>query len=147
MTSGGQKILAPLRLKKRKDFLAAARGPRRHASAFTLQVGVRSDSARPESARPESDRPERHNDAPARFGLTVTKKTFASAVRRNRIRRRLREALRQGAALSAEPGRDYVFVARESALDLPFARLMSDMSAALAAPARERRPKARPPSS
>ncbi len=132
MTSGGQKILAPLRLKKRKDFLAAARGSRRHASAFTLQVGARPDG---------------EIDAPARFGLTVTKKTFASAVRRNRIRRRLREALRQGAALSAEPGRDYVFVARESALDLPFARLMSDMSAALAAPVRERRPKARPPSS
>lgn len=128
MTSGGA---APLRLKKRKDFLAAARGTRHHAAAFVLQVG-----------NPAPDAP---NDAPARFGLTITKKTFASAVRRNRIRRRLREALRQGAALSAPPGRDYVFVARENAIDLPFARLMSDMSAALAAPVRERRPKARPP--
>lgn len=130
MTSGGA---APLRLKKRKEFLAAARGARRHASAFVLQVAPRAEDA------PEI--------APARFGLTVTKKTVPSAVRRNRIRRRLREALRQGAALSAPPGCDYVFVARGSALDLPFARLMSDMSAALAAPARERRPKARPPSS
>lgn len=130
MTSGGA---APPRLKKRKEFLAAARGARRHASAFVLQVVPRAESA-PEAAG-------------ARFGLTVTKKTVPSAVRRNRIRRRLREALRQGAALSAPPGCDYVFVARASALDLPFARLMSDMSAALAAPARERRPKARPPSS
>lgn len=133
MASGGQKkIPPPLRLKKRKDFLAAARGSRRHAAAFVLQVGP-----------PAPDGP---NDAPPRFGLTITKKTFASAVRRNRIRRRLREALRLGAALSAAPGRDYVFVARENAIDLPFARLMSDMSAALAAPERERRPKARPPS-
>ncbi len=130
MTSGGA---APLRLKKRKDFLAAARGARRHASAFVLQVGLPADKTPAE--------------APARFGITVTKKTFASAVRRNRIRRRLREALRLGAALSAPAGRDYVFVARESAIDLPFAQLMSDMSAALAAPVRERRPKARPPSS
>lgn len=130
MTSGGA---APLRLKKRKDFLAAARGARRHAPAFVLQVAPRPDEA------PQA--------APARFGLTVTKKTAPSAVRRNRIRRRLREALRQGAALSATPGCDYVFVAREKALDLPFARLMSEMSAALAAPARERRSKSRPSSS
>ncbi|HMN71093.1 MAG TPA: ribonuclease P protein component [Rhodoblastus sp.] len=129
MTSGGA---APLRLRKRKDFLAAARGSRRHASAFVLQVG--------------NPAPGASEDAPARFGLTVTKKTVPSAVRRNRIRRRLREALRLGAALSAQPGRDYVFVAREAAIDLPFARLMSDMSAALSAPARERRPKARPSS-
>ena len=130
MTTGGA---APLRLKKRKEFLAAARGARRHAAAFVLQVHER--------ARDEADA------GPARFGLTVTKKTVPSAVRRNRIRRRLREALRLGAALSAPPGRDYVFVARESAIDLPFARLMSDMSAALAAPQRERRSKPRPASS
>ena len=129
MTSGGA---APLRLKKRKEFLAVARGARRHASAFVLQVG---------------DTGAEGSESPARFGLTVTKKTFASAVRRNRIRRRMREALRQGAALSAPPGRDYVFVAREGAIDLPFARLMSEMSAALAAPPRERRPKVRPASS
>ena len=133
MASGGQKkIPPPLRLKKRKDFLAAARGSRSHASAFVLQVGPRADEAA-----------ENH---PPRFGLTITKKTVPSAVRRNRIRRRLREALRQGAALSAPPGCDYVFVAREKALDLPFARLMSEMSAALAAPVRERRAKVRPPS-
>jgi len=132
MTSGGA---APLRLKKRKEFLAAARGSRRHASAFVLQANCR-DAAGDEA-----------RDAPARFGLTVAKKTVPSAVRRNRIRRRLREALRQGAALSAPPGCDYVFVARASALDLPFARLMSDMSAALAAPQRERRSKPRPASS
>lgn len=136
MTSGGA---APLRLKKRKEFLAAARGARRHASAFVLQVAPRTEIAPRAEDAPET--------SPARFGLTVTKKTAPSAVRRNRIRRRLREALRQGAALSAPPGCDYVFVARASALDLPFARLMSDMSAALAAPARERRSKPRPASS
>ena len=132
MASGGQKkISPPLRLKKRKEFLAAARGSRRHASAFVLQAASRAEL----------------EPAPARFGLTITKKTVPSAVRRNRIRRRLREALRQGAALSAPPGCDYVFVAREKALDLPFARLMSEMSAALAAPQRERRSKARPATS
>ena len=127
MTSGGA---APLRLKNRKDFLAASRGGRRHAADFVLQVRDRGDAP-----------------APARFGLTITKKTVPLAVRRNRSRRRFREALRHGAALSAALGHDYVFVAREGAVDAPFDRLLSDMSAALAAPPRERRPKSRPVSS
>jgi ribonuclease P protein component len=123
MTTGGA---APLRLKKRSEFLAAGRGARRHARAFVLQVAERAD------------------DGPARFGLTVSKKTAPLSVHRNRIRRRLREALRLGAALSAPPGRDYVIVARTEALAAPFAQLQQDVAAALAAPLRERRPKNRP---
>ena len=66
-----------------------------------------------------------------RFGLTVTKKT-AGAVGRNRIRRRLREALRLGGALAAEKGCDYVFVARRAALTAPFRELASHMAEGLA---------------
>lgn len=121
---------APSKLKNRKDFLAAARGARRHAAHFVLQIRPRGDAA-----------------APPRFGLTVTKKTVPRAVGRNRIRRRFREALRAGAALTAAVGHDYVFVARASAIGAPFEQLKSDMSAALAAPLREKRPKNRPPAS
>lgn len=136
---------APLRLRKRKEFLAAARGWRRHASAFVLQANMRA----PQTDMCEADLRETASSetAPARFGLTIAKKTVSSAVRRNRIRRRLREALRLGAADAAKPGCDYVFVARANALTLPFARLMSDMSAALAAPAQRGRSKVRPASS
>jgi ribonuclease P protein component len=123
MTTGGA---APLRLKTRKEFVAASRGARRHARAFTLQVLSRGD------------------EAPPRFGLTVSKKTSKLSVKRNRIRRRLREALRTGAALSAAAGHDYVLVARLEALTAPFASLSQEIAAALAAPARDRRPRNRP---
>ena len=62
--------------------------------------------------------------ADARFGFTVTKKV-AGAVGRNRIRRRLKEALRVSGALGARPGRDYVFVARRAALDAPLSPKLS----------------------
>ncbi len=122
MTTGGA---APLRLKKRRDFLAAGRGGRRHGRSFVLQAAARED------------------EAPPRFGLTVSKKTSPLAVRRNRIRRRLREALRTGAALSAIPGHDYVLVARIEALAAPFAALREEIAAALAAPPRAGRRKNR----
>ena len=76
-------------------------------------------------------RERRDSHAPARFGFTVTKKV-AGAVGRNRIRRRLREALRLGGALGAKPGRDYVFVARPVALTAPFAELLAQMAEGLA---------------
>jgi ribonuclease P protein component len=123
---------APLRLRTRKEFVAAARGVRRHASSFVLQV------------RPRGDAPENRDSAPARFGLTVAKKTVPLAVHRNRIRRRLREALRLGAALSGAPGHDYVLIARADALRTPFAQLREEIAVALSAPARDRRPKNRP---
>lgn len=78
-------------------------------------------------------------DAPPRFGLTVTKKV-AGAVGRNRIRRRLREALRIGGALTgdgelggpgglgARAGQDYVIIARREALNAPFADIVSQMA-------------------
>ena len=68
--------------------------------------------------------------AVARVGLTVTKKT-GGAVERNRIRRRLREALRHAKALSTEPETDYVLVARREALTLPFATLVADLETAV----------------
>jgi ribonuclease P protein component len=134
---------APIRLKVRKEFVAASRGARRHASCFTLQIRPRGDA--PAANGPAPDGSATHGSGPARFGLTVTKKTVPLSVHRNRIRRRMREALRLGAALSAAPGHDYVFVAREIALAAPFDQLKTEMSAALAAPIRERRPKNRPP--
>ena len=69
--------------------------------------------------------------APPRFGLTVTKR-LGKAVVRNRIRRRLREALRTGGANEARPGFDYVVIARAAALTRSFASLVADFHQALA---------------
>lgn len=66
----------------------------------------------------------------ARFGFTVTKK-LGGAVVRNRIRRRLKAAVRALDAGAAEPGHDYVIVARAAALDQPFAALAADVARAV----------------
>lgn len=106
----------PETLRRRGDFVRASRGARIAMPAFTVQMATRALT---------------DMEAPARFGLTVTRKV-AGAVGRNRIRRRLREALRLGGALGAKPGRDYVFVARRQALSAPFAELLAQMTEGLA---------------
>jgi ribonuclease P protein component len=106
-----------IRLKRRAQFQRAARGRRSHVEPFVLQ-----------SLR----RPEGEPDVGARFGLTVTRKV-GNAVVRNRIRRRLKEALRLAADLEARPDHDYVLVARIEALARPFEVLMKDLARALRA--------------
>ena len=62
------------------------------------------------------------------MGLTVTKKT-GGAVERNRIRRRLREALRHADALPTDSDTDYVIVARRDTLSIPFQSLIAELRA------------------
>jgi ribonuclease P protein component len=69
---------------------------------------------------------------PARFGFTATKK-LGNAVVRNRIRRRLKEAVRLVAPDHARPDCDYVLIAREAAATRAFAALEKDLVAALTA--------------
>ena len=57
-------------------------------------------------------------------------KRVGNAPVRNRIRRRLREAIRLHGALHARAGTDYVLVGREEALGLPFEALLKDMAGA-----------------
>jgi ribonuclease P protein component len=61
----------------------------------------------------------------------VTKK-IGNAVMRNRIRRRLREAVRVAGETRATPGTDYVLVGRPAALTLEFDRLVADLLSGLA---------------
>lgn len=134
------------RLTRRSQFLAAAKGKRYHAPAFTLQT-VRSNSAGAASrshplgseGRVSTEKVTatgftsgRGCDTPPRIGITVTKKT-GGAVARNRIRRRLREALRGLVPLPARRGHDYVIVARREALAIPFSLLKGSLASALVA--------------
>jgi len=68
---------------------------------------------------------------PPRFGFTVTRK-IGNAVVRNRIRRRLKEAVRLSADDIAAPGTDYVLIGRRAALSLPFDRLITDLRSGMA---------------
>lgn len=101
------------RLRTRPEYLAVASGVRIARPSLVLQAAPAADEA-----------------ALPRFGFTVTKKT-GKAVIRNRIRRRLKEAVRV-AADDAARGVDYVVVGRRGALDLPFSSLLADVAAGLA---------------
>lgn len=106
----------PERLRRRREFLRAAQsGLHQSGRAFKLQAAAR----------------EGGDEAPPRFGFTVTKKV-AGAVGRNRIRRRLKEALRLSGAADALPGYDYVLIARPGALNLPFSELVAQIAETLA---------------
>lgn len=62
-----------------------------------------------------------------RVGYTVTKKTEKSAVRRNRIKRRLRAAAREVLPEVAAEGHDYVLIGRNLTAVRPFAQLTQDL--------------------
>jgi ribonuclease P protein component len=100
------------RLRQRKDFLAAATGPRAPVSGFVLQAL------------------DRREGGPVRVGFTVSKKVGNSA-ERNRVRRRLREVVRLVPQAPMRPGYDYVLIGRRPALNLPFDRLIEDFGRAL----------------
>lgn len=108
------------RLTRRAEFQRAGKGKRVNAAAFTLQAQAR---------LPDLARLPGTADG-ARFGLTVTKKTGNSPAR-SRIKRRLREAMRRIAPLSADPGFDYVLMARTAALHQSFDALVADIQSAL----------------
>lgn len=100
------------RLRQRADFLAVAHGARVNSTAFTLQSRRRDDLG------------------PTRVGFTVTKKN-GNAPERNRIRRRLREAVRSLDAMAMRPHHDYVLVGRRAALTCDFSTMLDDLRSAL----------------
>jgi ribonuclease P protein component len=116
------------RLKRRRDFLAAAAGAKASTAGFVLQERPRGDAG------------------PARIGFTVSKKV-GGAVERNRVRRQLREIVRLSAARNLHGGSDnlhrgsdYVMVGRRAALEMSFSRLAEDFAGALSRLDKARRP-------
>jgi ribonuclease P protein component len=110
-------------LRRRAEFQRVSRGRRAQAQSFTLQANRRADA----------------RAALARVGFTVTKK-IGDAVERNRIRRRLKEALRRAGAVAPSPDHDYVLMARREALTRPFAELIADIERAFAQMSRRATP-------
>ena len=100
------------RLRQRADFLAVANGARANSAAFVVQSLRRND------------------DGPVRVGFTVTKKN-GTATERNRIRRRLRELVKQLDVMAMPPHSDYVLVGRRAALTRDFSTMLDDLRSAL----------------
>ena len=104
---------APMRLKRRAEFLrVASRGRKAAVHGLVLQALARGD------------------DGPARIGFTVTKKV-GNAVIRNRTRRRLKEAARLLLRESPVSGVDLVVIGRDTTRARPFLDLIDDLRRAL----------------
>jgi ribonuclease P protein component len=105
--------LAIERLKKRSDFLAAAKAASIARGAVVVQMRARQDA-----------------DGPIRVGFTATRK-IGGAVVRNRAKRRLREVARKLLPELGRPGFDYVLIARSGTPSRPWERLLDDVKSAL----------------
>lgn len=102
-------------LKKRSDFLRAARARRQGTSGMMVQARARGP-----------------NEGPGmRVGFTCSKKV-GNAVARNRAKRRLREVARLVLPMHGHDGWDYVLIGRtEATASRPFERLQDDLRMAL----------------
>ena len=100
------------RLKRRQDFIAAAKAVSQGTTGFLLQGRKREEGEA------------------ARVGFTCSKK-LGNAVARNRIKRRLREAVRLSLPPVAKADYDYVLVGRPAAADLAFENLQKDLISAV----------------
>lgn len=105
------------RLTKRAEFLYVRGGRQWRTPSFVLQARPRAQKGADEAGC-------------ARFGFTVTKR-LGSATKRNRARRRLREAVRLVAGRHARSGHDYVVIARQGALTSAFGDIQEELRTAL----------------
>jgi ribonuclease P protein component len=102
-------------LKCRKDFQTVRKGRRFATGAFVLEGRQRTTAGVAQQAR---------------FGFTVAR-AVGGAVERNRIRRRLKAAVKGVQMNHARPDFDYVVVARRPALEAKFEALVGELARGL----------------
>lgn len=118
-------------LVRRADFLAAAKtGQKIVTTSCVIQWRGHEEK--------DSPSPFLSPDMP-RFGLTASRR-LGNAVTRNRIKRRLREALRVHLNHYGLPATDYVFIGRRQTFDAPFEVILRDIRYALRRIQRESEP-------
>ena len=109
-----------LRLRRRREFLRVQRGGRKHHTRYFL-VFVRP------SIPTGEDRGDASRLPPTRLGVTVTRKV-GKAVKRNRIKRLVREAFRRERSV-LPAGLDMVWVAKRDAVDTTYQAVVDDLHA------------------
>ncbi len=118
------------RLKKRSDFLFIRnKGQSWVSKSLVLQVYDKNSSGHCEA--------DNSNDTAApigcqtfcgrRFGVTVTKKQYTQAVKRNRIKRRLRALACDVFPQYGKDGVDYILIGRKQSLDTPYDDMRRDL--------------------
>jgi ribonuclease P protein component len=112
--AGDQDNKLPDRLKKRSEFLSVRNGRKMRGPNFLIECAPRKDGG----------------TAP-RYGLTVSKKC-GNAPQRNRIKRRLREAIRLHAGIDMAQSTDYVIVARRELIGVPFQTIAAELKRRIA---------------
>lgn len=103
-------------MKKRADFLAARRGVRTVGGFARLEMRRRDAGEAPPAPR---------------IGFTVTRRC-GNATERNRIKRRLREAVRLAAARDMRDHHDYVIISKRDVLTADFSALCEDLRSMIA---------------
>lgn len=97
------------RLKKRPEFLRVAKdGQKWVSTGLILQAAP-------------------NNLDISRFGLTITKKVYKQAVKRNRIRRRMRSVAYNVFPDFAKSGYDFVLIGKSDTLERPYTDLIKDL--------------------
>lgn len=118
LAAGGVVAIRPEMIRKRRDFLAAARARRWSAPGFLFQGRQRRAG---EPAAPEA----------VRIGFTCSKKV-GDAVRRNRAKRRLRAIAATVLPRAGRPGWDYVLIGKaEITASRDYNDLLADLEKAL----------------
>lgn len=113
------------RLKRRAEFLQVAAANRKWvAPGLILQV-----RRQPSTETESSDAPRAARLEPVRVGFTASRKV-GNSVARNRARRRLRAVAAQ-VLTHAEPGNDFVLIARPATVDRDYQALVGDLVAGL----------------
>jgi ribonuclease P protein component len=113
------------RLKRRAEFLQVAAANRKWvAPGLILQVRRQPSTESQTEAAPLAAQLE-----PVRVGFTASRKV-GNAVARNRARRRLRAVARE-VLDHAEPGNDFVLIARPATVDREYQALVADLIAGL----------------